>query len=60
MSSNFSSDTLKAAIVVFIVFSALQNVSIPPHSVAVCLLLLLLLLNIVVLSILTIVAAPKL
>jgi hypothetical protein len=34
--SSGSSDTLQAAIVVFVVFSAFQNVSIPPHSVAVC------------------------
>jgi hypothetical protein len=37
MSSSSSSETLQAAIVVFVVFSAFQNVSIPPHSVAICL-----------------------
>jgi hypothetical protein len=58
MSSSSLSDTLQAAIVIFIVFSALQNVSILPHSVTVCLLLLLL--NIVVLSVLVAVVAPKL
>jgi hypothetical protein len=37
MSSSSSFDTLHAAIIVFVVFSTLQNVSIPPHFVAICL-----------------------
>jgi hypothetical protein len=37
MSSSSFSDTLQAAIVVFVIFSALQNVNIPPHSIVVCL-----------------------
>jgi hypothetical protein len=57
MSSSFSFDTLQAAIVVFVVFSALQNVSIFPHSIVVCLLLLL---NIVVLFISAATTTPKL
>jgi uncharacterized membrane protein len=57
MSSNSSSDTLQVAIIVFVVFLTLQNVSIPPHFVVVCLLLLL---NIVVLFISVTSTAPKL
>jgi len=37
MSSISSSNTLQATIVVFVVFSALQNVNIPPLSITVCL-----------------------
>jgi hypothetical protein len=57
MSSISSFDTLQAAIIIFVIFSVLQNVNIPPHSVVVCLLLLLL--NIVVLSISIVAAPPK-
>jgi hypothetical protein len=54
MSSSSSSDTLQATMVVFVIFSTLQNVNICPHFVAVRLLLLLL--NIVVLFILAVAA----
>jgi hypothetical protein len=59
LASSSSFDTLQVAIIIFAVFSMLQDVNIPPHSVVVCLLLLLLL-NIVVLSISAVAPTPKL